>query len=341
MSVVAGARVEDLAAGALPARAASALRARAARARGGGDADAARVDFVVSEWMGYCLLHEGMLASVLAARDAWLCGGGRMLPSGVSCGSRRPTSRPTSRGGSRRGRAAPTTRCSAASTSRRAARPRPRPSLRRDDAARRRGRAARAARARRRRVARVELAAAAAPPPGRGVALGGRAAWRRRARRRARAARTAARLTTFVVWFEVEFDVDERAPPRLSTAPDAPPTHWQQALLFVPRPPPPPPPRDDDGGADDDAPPAGDGAIAGAGVAVDAEDAIEAALRVAPHPDDPRWLEVGLRWRVVGAGAPAAAACPRRTGARGRCASGALPEDAPPASRMHGEFQTK
>ena len=131
------------------------------------------------------------------------------------------------------------------------------------------------------------------------------------------------------MWFEVEFDVDERAPPRLSTAPDAPPTHWQQALLFVPRPPPPPPPRDDDGGVDDDAPPAGDGAIAGAGVAVDAEDAIEAALRVAPHPDDPRWLEVGLRWRVVGAGAPAAAALEDEPELVWSLRQHALPEEAP------------
>jgi len=40
-----------------------------------------RVDVLVSEWMGYALVYEGMLPSVLAARDAWLKPGGLMLPS--------------------------------------------------------------------------------------------------------------------------------------------------------------------------------------------------------------------------------------------------------------------
>lgn len=31
-----------------------------------------KVDVIVSEWMGYCLLYESMLPSVLFARDKWL-----------------------------------------------------------------------------------------------------------------------------------------------------------------------------------------------------------------------------------------------------------------------------
>lgn len=31
-----------------------------------------KVDIIVSEWMGYCLLYEGMLNSVIFARDKWL-----------------------------------------------------------------------------------------------------------------------------------------------------------------------------------------------------------------------------------------------------------------------------
>jgi len=38
------------------------------------------VDVLVSEWMGYCLLYESMLASVLYARDHWLKPGGAILP---------------------------------------------------------------------------------------------------------------------------------------------------------------------------------------------------------------------------------------------------------------------
>lgn len=38
------------------------------------------IDVIVSEWMGYCLLYESMLASVLFARDKWLKPGGAILP---------------------------------------------------------------------------------------------------------------------------------------------------------------------------------------------------------------------------------------------------------------------
>jgi len=39
------------------------------------------VDVIVSEWMGYCLLYEAMLDSVLWARDHYLKGEGLMVPS--------------------------------------------------------------------------------------------------------------------------------------------------------------------------------------------------------------------------------------------------------------------
>lgn len=39
-----------------------------------------RVDIIVSEWMGYCLLYEGMLDSVLFARDHFLVKGGLIFP---------------------------------------------------------------------------------------------------------------------------------------------------------------------------------------------------------------------------------------------------------------------
>jgi len=39
-----------------------------------------RVDLIVSEWMGYLLLYESMLDSVLFARDKWLAPGGRCMP---------------------------------------------------------------------------------------------------------------------------------------------------------------------------------------------------------------------------------------------------------------------
>ncbi len=31
-----------------------------------------KVDVIISEWMGYCLLYESMLQSVIFARDKWL-----------------------------------------------------------------------------------------------------------------------------------------------------------------------------------------------------------------------------------------------------------------------------
>lgn len=40
-----------------------------------------KVDVIVSEWMGYCLLYESMLESVIVARDRWLKPGGLILPS--------------------------------------------------------------------------------------------------------------------------------------------------------------------------------------------------------------------------------------------------------------------
>ena len=38
------------------------------------------MDVLVSEWMGYALLFESMLGSVLYARDRWLRPGGAVLP---------------------------------------------------------------------------------------------------------------------------------------------------------------------------------------------------------------------------------------------------------------------
>lgn len=40
-----------------------------------------QVDVIVSEWMGYGLLHESMLSSVLHARTKWLKEGGLLLPA--------------------------------------------------------------------------------------------------------------------------------------------------------------------------------------------------------------------------------------------------------------------
>ncbi|TKY50681.1 arginine N-methyltransferase 6 [Spatholobus suberectus] len=40
-----------------------------------------KVDVIISEWMGYMLLYESMLGSVITARDRWLRPGGLMLPS--------------------------------------------------------------------------------------------------------------------------------------------------------------------------------------------------------------------------------------------------------------------
>lgn len=39
-----------------------------------------KVDIIISEWMGYFLLYESMLDSVIYARDRWLAPGGLMLP---------------------------------------------------------------------------------------------------------------------------------------------------------------------------------------------------------------------------------------------------------------------
>ena len=39
-----------------------------------------KVDIIISEWMGYFLLYESMLDSVLFARDKYLVNGGKMLP---------------------------------------------------------------------------------------------------------------------------------------------------------------------------------------------------------------------------------------------------------------------
>lgn len=44
----------------------------------------ASVDIIISEWMGYFLLYEGMLDTVIAARDKWLKPGGLMLPDRAS-----------------------------------------------------------------------------------------------------------------------------------------------------------------------------------------------------------------------------------------------------------------
>lgn len=41
------------------------------------------VDIIVSEWMGICLYHESMLATVLHARDKWLKPKGLMFPDRV------------------------------------------------------------------------------------------------------------------------------------------------------------------------------------------------------------------------------------------------------------------
>lgn len=43
-----------------------------------------KVDIIVSEWMGFYLLHESMLNSVIVARDKWLKADGMMVPSAAS-----------------------------------------------------------------------------------------------------------------------------------------------------------------------------------------------------------------------------------------------------------------
>ncbi|XVF01731.1 hypothetical protein REPUB_Repub04eG0114000 [Reevesia pubescens] len=42
------------------------------------------VDVIISEWMGYMLLYESMLGSVITARDRWLKRGGLILPSNAT-----------------------------------------------------------------------------------------------------------------------------------------------------------------------------------------------------------------------------------------------------------------
>jgi len=39
-----------------------------------------KVDIIISEWMGYCLLYESMLNTVIFARDKWLKPGGLLFP---------------------------------------------------------------------------------------------------------------------------------------------------------------------------------------------------------------------------------------------------------------------
>lgn len=43
-----------------------------------------KVDVIISEWMGYCLLYESMLDTVLFARDKWLVPGGHLFPDKCS-----------------------------------------------------------------------------------------------------------------------------------------------------------------------------------------------------------------------------------------------------------------
>ncbi|CAG5055657.1 unnamed protein product [Parnassius apollo] len=43
-----------------------------------------KVDAIISEWMGFYLLHEGMLDSVLAARDKFLKKDGEMFPESAA-----------------------------------------------------------------------------------------------------------------------------------------------------------------------------------------------------------------------------------------------------------------
>lgn len=39
-----------------------------------------KVDIIISEWMGYFLLYESMLDTVIFCRDKWLVEGGLMFP---------------------------------------------------------------------------------------------------------------------------------------------------------------------------------------------------------------------------------------------------------------------
>lgn len=38
------------------------------------------MDIIISEWMGYFLLYESMLDTVIWARDKWLAPGGLIFP---------------------------------------------------------------------------------------------------------------------------------------------------------------------------------------------------------------------------------------------------------------------
>lgn len=42
------------------------------------------VDIIVSEWMGYWLLYEMMLKSLVVARDKWLKPGGILFPEAAT-----------------------------------------------------------------------------------------------------------------------------------------------------------------------------------------------------------------------------------------------------------------
>lgn len=39
-----------------------------------------KVDIIISEWMGYCLFYELMLATVIYARNKWLAPDGMLFP---------------------------------------------------------------------------------------------------------------------------------------------------------------------------------------------------------------------------------------------------------------------
>lgn len=39
-----------------------------------------QVDVIISEWMGYFLMYESMLDTVIYARDKWMPNGGIMMP---------------------------------------------------------------------------------------------------------------------------------------------------------------------------------------------------------------------------------------------------------------------
>lgn len=43
-----------------------------------------KVDIIVSEWMGFYLLHEGMLDSVIIARDRFLKTNGLIFPEAAT-----------------------------------------------------------------------------------------------------------------------------------------------------------------------------------------------------------------------------------------------------------------